>query len=665
MADADETKKQHQDGPIHNIDPAIEAKVDKMMTGAEDVAVRPSGAPLLPSEKLPDFSKKADELKPEPEKVKTTLPEPDQQKTPQTSENLKPPQRSTDPLNNPATDRAVDEIAEAESNRMLAIEDAKAELLAEGTAEIDRGFWNRLKTKITNFWHNKKARNSVLAVIFVLIVIGGIVPASRYFILNATGIRASISLRVIDDKTDQPLKNVEISIGDKSAKTDIAGKVKLSKIKLGKQHLLVKKPAFADVNQNVVIGWGSNPRGDLGLTPVGSRYTLEVKDYVSGGSVKDAEAVSGEASATANNDGEIILVAADQNESEINIQISAPNYRAENITLDVGNKDQHRINLVPARKHAFVSKRSGKYDLYKVDVDGKNEKLVLEGTGAESEDTSVIMPSQNSNTIAYVTTRGEKHNADGFALSSLIVINLDDDSMETIDYSERIQLVDFIGNKLVYVKIAQGQSAASLSRHQLISYDINTKEQKVIYKTNYFNDVLSAKGVIYFAPSQYKTNGPAGLFKINPDGSGQSTVYGQEVWNLYRVSYDNIDAAVGQNWYQYDILQGTFNTLTNTPAEQKSRVYADSPDGKKSAWVDQRDGKGVLIVYDLLTGKDNVIQTQSGLANPISWLDNTHLVYRIDNNSETADYAIGVNGGIAKKIRDVTNTAGLDRWYYY
>lgn len=665
MADASKPKKDEKDGSIHKVDPAVEAKVDKMMKPSDT-----RGAPLLPSEELPDFSQspqiddapKADKAytreKPEPQPRETAEVKKEATKL---SDNYAA-QRSADDI---ATDRAVDEIAEQESDRMLAIEDAKAELLAEGTAEIDKGLLNRIKTKLAGFWHNKKARNLSLAALSLIFLITAAIPGSRYFLLNTAGVRASMSVRVIDDKTDQPLKNVEVSIDNKSAKTDLNGQVKIGKIRLGKQNLTVKKPAFADLNQKVTIGWGSNPKGDVGLTPVGSRYTFEIKDYVSGKPITDAEATSGEASATANERAEIILVAADQNESEINIQISAPDYRAENITLEVGNKDKHQISLVPARKHAFVSKRSGKYDLYKIDVDGKNEKLVLAGTGAENEDTTTILPNENSNTIAYVTTRGDKHNGDGFALSSLIVINLDDDNANTIDYSERIQLVDFVGSKLVYVKIAQGESAASLSRHQLISYDIGTQEQKILYKTNYFNDVLAAKGMVYFAPSQYKTSSPSGLFRMNPDGSSPTTVYNQEVWNLYRVSYDKIDAAVGESWYEYDTQQNTFNALASAPAEQESRVYADSPDGKKSAWVDQRDGKGVLIVYDTSTGQDKVIQTQSGLANPISWLDNGHLVYRVDNNSETADYVIGVSGGTPKKIRDVTNTAGLDRWYYY
>lgn len=654
--------QKHDRDSVGNIDPKLEEKVDRMMSADSkpqkaEAYDKPGGAPLLPTDSLPDLIKNQKKTE---DRLQTEQPsEEEKTDTPKQVDTAK-----DDVSGDPGLDKAVDEIAEEESNRILAIEDAKAELLAEGTAEIDKGLINRIKTRISAFWHNKKARNSTIAGLFALVFIAGAVPVSRYFILNLFGVRASMSLRVIDDKTDQPLKNVEVSIDNKSAKTDIAGEVKLEKIHLGKQQLSVNKPAFADSSQTVVIGWGSNPRSDVALQEVGSRYTFEIKDYVSGKPVANAEAVSGEASANANDQGEAVLVVADQSQEQISIQVRAPNYRTETFNLEVGDKEVHQLSLVPARKQAFVSKRSGKYDLYKIDVDGKNEHRVLAGTGSENEDTTVILPSPNSDTIAYVSTRGDKHNEDGFALASLMIINLDDNKIDTIDHSERVQLIDFTGDRLVYVKIGEGQSAASPNRHQLISYDIKTKKTKELARTNYFNDVLYAEGSIYYAPSEYKASS-VGLFKINPDGSGITLIYDKEVWSLFRTSYDKIDASVGQDWYEYDINNASFNALYGAPPEQKSRIYVDSPDGKKSAWVDNRDGKGVLLAYDLSTGEDMTIQTQSGLVNPISWLDNDHLVYRVANTDETADYVISLSGSSPKKIRDVTNTAGMERWYYY
>lgn len=650
MAEDGKPKSKKENELLRGVDPVIEKKVDKMMN--------PETAPLIPDEKLPDFDKTAGKQTPNP--AKSELPEVN--KTLSIQEAVEKYQTKVS-TSDPETDKAVDDILAEESDRMLAIEDAKAELLAEGTAEIDKGFLSRLKSGFSKFWHNPKARLGVFAVIFLAIAAVAVIPTSRYFALNTFGVRASTSLKVVDEKTSQPLKNVEVSIDGKSAKTDKQGKVKLEKIKLGNQQLSVKKPAFAEVNQEVIIGWGSNPRGDVRLAPVGSRYLFVVKDFVSDKPAK-AEASSGEASATTNENGEIALVMPDQEEQIVQIQITGDSYRTETVELEVGDKSLHEIKMVPAKKQAFVSKRSGKYDLYKIDVDGKNEEKVLTGTGNESEDRLAILPHSKKDIVAYVSPRGEQRTQNGFIMGTLMLINLSDNQAVSIDNSERIQLVNFIGNKLVYVKIAEGESAESSTRHRLIAYDIETEQEKELANANYFNDVTSVENNIFYAPSAFQS-GDIGLFRINADGNNKTTIYSEEAWNLFRVAYDRIDVSVGQQWYEYNTVTTQFNSLAGPPATMKSRVYADSPDAEKSAWVDERDGKGVLVIYDIDSKEEKVLHTQSGLRNPIAWLDNDHLVYRVSTSSETADYVISLSGGEPKKIKDVTNTAGLDRWYYY
>jgi hypothetical protein len=81
--------------------------------------------------------------------------------------------------------------------------------------------------------------------------------------------------------------------------------------------------------------------------------------------------------------------------------------------------------------------------------------------------------------------------------------------------------------------------------------------------------------------------------------------------------------------------------------------------------LDKRDGKGVLLVYDIGKNADTVLQTKSGLTGPIRWLNDSSLVYRIHTEQETADYALSLDAGGPVKIRDVTPTGSVDRWYYY
>ncbi len=49
------------------------------------------------------------------------------------------------------------------------------------------------------------------------------------------------------------------------------------------------------------------------------------------------------------------------------------------------------------------------------------------------------------------------------------------------------------------------------------------------------------------------------------------------------------------------------------PPMMKSRVYFDNPDNTSSLWIDERDGKGVMLAYDHDKKTDEILLSQSGL----------------------------------------------------
>src|SRR5207237_195504 len=167
------------------------------------------------------------------------------------------------------------------------------------------------------------------------------------------------------------------------------------------------------------------------------------------------------------------------------------------------------------------------------------------------------------------------------------------------------------------------------------------------------------------APSSAYTNDKASLFKVNADGSSRQTAYNSEVWNVYRTEYDKLILAVAQDWYDYKISDGKTSKLGGEPGNLTSRIYVDSPDHTRSLWVENRDGKGVLLAYNLASGNDKTLLEKSGLSTPVRWLSNNAIVFRVSTPQETADYVMSLDGGEPKKLKDVTNTAGIDRWYYY
>jgi hypothetical protein len=331
------------------------------------------------------------------------------------------------------------------------------------------------------------------------------------------------------------------------------------------------------------------------------------------------------------------------------------------LTINPDDTAEHAVKFVPAKKHAYISKRTGKYDIYSSYIDGKDEKLVLAGSGNERDDM-VIAPHPKDNVIAYVSTRAGQRNSEGFVLSNLLLINLADNESHNVVASEQIKIISWAGDRLVYVQIAAGASADTPDRYRLMSYNYKDESSKELAKSNFYNDVMGVGNVVYYAPSSAYQTGATNFYSINADGTNKATVFDKEVWNMFRTSYDHLALSIQQQWYDYRLGDKQPTKLNAAPADQTSRVYIDSPDGKHSVWVDNRDGKGVLLSYDSVAKNDKVLKSQNGIGYPVSWLSDSVVVYRVKNNQETADYAISLDGGEAVKINDVTNSAGLGRW---
>lgn len=566
-------------------------------------------------------------------------------------------------IDDPETDAAVEDIIVHESDDLIAAEDEKLAAAFTGpAAKPDSG----IKRFFAGLRHNAVVRK----LFAVLLVAGAIaafaVPVSRYSVLNAMGVRSSASMTIIDQSTQQPLRNVDVRLGGQIGKTDDTGSVTLEQLRLGPSELIIERRAFSAHKKQVTVGWGSNPLGEYALRPSGTQYAFRVTDYVSGQPISKAEAVYEDVSAFSDEEGLIRLTLDGIEDDSFEVSIIKDEYREEDISIDSASKAETAVEMVSARKHVFISKRSGKYDVYKIDADGNNEELILEGTGNEREDM-VLIPHPAEELVALVSTRDGERNKDGFLLSTLNIIDLRDNTVIEVAQSERIQIVGWSESQLAYVRIAAGASASDPNRHRLTSYDYESDEKKELAAANYFNDVTAVGNKVYYAPSSaYMSDRSSSLYVVDADGNNQRKLLDKEAWSLLRNGHDSMIIALQQEWYEYRPgSEEEPEKLEGEPASMSSRVYTDSPDGSISLWVDRRDGKGVLVAYDTETKEDTVIHTQSGLKNPVRWLNDHTLLFRIKSDTETADYVMSLHGGEPKKVRDVTDTNGIDRWYYY
>ncbi|MCA9324360.1 DUF5050 domain-containing protein, partial [Candidatus Saccharibacteria bacterium] len=320
------------------------------------------------------------------------------------------------------------------------------------------------------------------------------------------------------------------------------------------------------------------------------------------------------------------------------------------------------VKMVAAKKHAFVSNRNGNYDLYAIDADGKNEKILLAATSKERE-VPFVLPSQDRNVVAYISSRDGDVNKSNFILDGLFIVDTDNGDTYKVTRSEQLQLIGWSGNKLIYVAVIEGVSAGNSQRSKLISFDLDSRERTDLAAANYFNDVKLVGDTVYYSISSYAVPASqAKLFSIKPDGTEKNTVVNTQVWSIIRKDFDTLlFNAIDLQWFE-QVGDGEPKKLDVEPAQKVPRIYSVSPDGMNALWVDVRDGKGVLLNYQTEPKKEDVLVTEAGLGDPVYWLDNTHFVYRVSTTQETADYVMSIDGGESQKLADVVGNRS--RYFY-
>lgn len=561
---------------------------------------------------------------------------------------------SSDVLDSPETTEAIEDITRDDDEIVMEVETAPEEEPTETPKK--RG---RIREFFRRWWRNPIARWCTIIGLIVIVIAAGLWPTSRYAVLNTVGIRASTTLKVIDNETRLPLKNVTVSASGITVKTNGDGQATLRGIKLGKQDIRIQRVAFAPVSLERTLGWGSNPLEDVLLEATGLKLRFIALDYLSGKPVTSAQASVGDAVAIADDEGRIVLAAADPESDTVTVQVTGQGYKAEQVVVAVASAEASReIKLVPAQPLVYISKQSGKYDVLKTDIRGEKPELLLAGTGNERRDSLRLVASPDGATAALVSTRTTQRDADRYPMSTLTLIQSADGSSRAVDLAQRIEPIAWQGSVLIYHVVYASASSANSERSKIIAYETSTAARKVLATADYFNGVQVVGDTLYYATTQTDPALPSRFAKISLSGGSKSTLLDKPVWSMLRISPTEMSLETPDGWYTYLIgdtaaRRGTAVDYANT------RTYTSTPDGKLTAWVDNRDGKGVIVLTDAANGSERVVVAASGLQQPLRWLGAGVLSYRVATTNETADYAVSIQGGEPRKITDVTDVDGF------
>ena len=198
-------------------------------------------------------------------------------------------------------------------------------------------------------------------------------------------------------------------------------------------------------------------------------------------------------------------------------------------------------------------------------------------------------------------------------LSSVVLINVENGEKVTIGEASQIQLIDWIGPRLVF-QLGASESAAG-DRYTVVSYNYSDNTRLQLASADDLKAVMSAQGVIYYAvgPDDSNPSLQLGLFKIKPDGTAKQRVFEGELETVLRTAYGSFSLQTDDGtWYTYDISNGSKSEV-GSPSSLANRLYLDNSDRSKSLWVSQ----GSLTSHDVAANTDASVKTQSGLAYPV------------------------------------------------
>jgi hypothetical protein len=564
-------------------------------------------------------------------------------------------------IESPETDQAVKEIVQSESDLLLSQQDQKVK-----DYTIDTKPKKGLKRLLINWWQNKKLRYTTFGLILAVITLILIIPTTRYATLNIIGVRASTNFIVTDKISGRPIKNVTVNINEATAQSNNEGKVEFNDLKLGKANLSIQKRSFEPINSSITIGWGSNPlQAPFELVPTGTTFKFTITDWLDDALLKDIEVSDGESTAISDENG-VANLTIEPTDEDISITISGNNYRNEVITIPADSVDPLAIKLTALKPDVFISKRSGKFDLYKRDIDGKNEKLILPATGSETEETYALVSNLSNDIGALVSTREGKRNQDGYLLSDLFMIDLNAHNVSKVEgtSSERIRIIGWEADSIIFVKTIAGPSASFGTRQRIIAYDHKLKNQKELASSDYFVDVRLISGKVYYSINNgYNDGSGSGLNKIDINGQNRKTLIGGNIWSVYRTEKDYLTvSAEGSKWYKVAIKEDKLETLNGAPAQLQDVKYFEYQD--KIARIEQRDGKTELLVKASPNGEEKLVIRRSGISLPVLWLNDKTILFGVVTNDETARYVVSLQNNKAVKVGDNTASYYDGNLYY-
>ena len=559
-----------------------------------------------------------------------------------------------------AVEESIAEISKAE-------EQGKAEAIPD-TRDERLGDHRPFGKKLVDFLKSGKGITLLVALLLVAVIFA--VPMTRYALVG-TFMKKQTLITVVDELSGKPVSEAVVHFGRQDAKTDSKGVAKLDGVSVGDHPLSVEKKYYATAESSYLVPINGEAKTTIKLKATGRVATVTVLNTISDKPLEGATVKIGDTIATTDDAG-VASVALATKDSDQSGEVTLKDYVSA--TLSVNTKDiapTVEVKLAPAGKLYFLSNRTGGYDVMSSSLDGKDQQVVVKGTGKEVSHELQLLSAPSRNYLAYTTRRG------GEQTPSVYIVNTASGAMEKVENSAGATPIGWIGDTFYFSTYNYNNGTMVDKRTQLIGYAAANKQSTVVDSSKLDGDQNSyaelAVGYnfqligdrIYYAKcwnySWYYggsvdrkaslmavVDGKATSLKDIPQ-NGQAycdTVATKPGMIYYRLTYANDNHS---DSFRYQPGKAVESVQVNDGELYNNRyTYLTSPSGKKTFWTETRDGKKVSFIGDA-DGKNE--QQVAASYEAYGWFGDDYVLYSKDG-SELYVAALGASLDGAHKVAD-------------
>jgi hypothetical protein len=500
-----------------------------------------------------------------------------------------------------------------------------------------------------------------------IVVLAGIllaIPATRYGLLGLF-VKRDITLIVTDSRTHKPVSELILSLNRQKLTTNAMGQVVFKAVPVGGHELVGSKKYYNLLMDKIAVpisGKGTTFR--LKADAIGDPVTVKVINKINGKPLIGAIIEALGTAATTSNTGEANLVLPIGQAGRPGV-VKADGYNDLAVTI----KNFEQVNstntfaLVPNGKVYFLSKRTGKINVMKSDLDGSNPTVVLAGTGREDSFDTVLLATRDWKYLALKAKRDSDK-------AKIYVISTLKDGTDMVDQGNAdFGLEGWSGHDLVFTVARSGVAVWEPKQTALKEYDADAGKIKTLYETqavdngNYYNstgEVLSnvylvgtsaiftkqwwVPGDLYYQ-TQLLAGKKLGVYSIDLTSGGMTTLrdWGMTTSRSLNSKLYRPDELLTQLYDSAGAGKSTFFEATGGKVTESADVSTDefnnqyypsflqSPSGNNTVWYEPRDGKNTLFEGNASGGDAKQLASLSEFA-AYGWYTDNYILLSKDGS---------------------------------